>query len=108
MAVLRERKSWHRPRRRRTFELSPREAANVRVALRFIRQQFRTWEALARELGCTANVVQRAASNTKVKRWQPSAALALRAAQAAGVPVEDVLSGAWARDIPCPVCGRTG
>lgn len=108
MTILTVREVRQRPRKRRTFELTVAEQAHVRRALRVIRERVGSWEALARKLGCTPDTLTKAASVGFGKRYAPSAALALRAAQAVGVPVEAVLSGEWVKDIPCPLCGRAG
>jgi hypothetical protein len=106
VATLTKREIRRRPRKRRTFELTDAERAQVRRGLRVIRERFGTWEALARAVGCAPDTLARAASVTATKRWALSPALTLRTAQAAGVPAEDLLSGAWLKGVPCPLCGH--
>jgi hypothetical protein len=108
VAVLREKVVRRRPRRRRVFELNADEQLQVKRALRVLRVRFGGWEVLAAKLGCNVDTLQKAAGNGTGKNAQPSAGLALRVAQAAAAPVEDMITGAWLKDIPCPLCGRTG
>ena len=100
MAILREAKAWRRERpaneTRRSSDLTPEEQANAKAALRFLAKRHGSTGKLAKAMGATNGTVWEAVS----KRGVVSAGIALRAARVAGVPLEDVLSGAW------PVEGR--
>lgn len=107
MAVLRERVEWRRPKLAHTFALSATEQANVKRALRVIKRRFKRWHEFADALGCYRPTLVMAAGNGRSHQSAPSIALAVRAAQVAGVHVEDVLSGAWpGKRQPCPTCGH--
>jgi transcriptional regulator with XRE-family HTH domain len=102
MPVLREAKSWSRPRARRGPELTVDEVAHVRAALVFLRARYGSLRALADAMGLkppTLSYAHRA-------RGGVSAGVALRTARVAGVPMEEVLSGAWPPPGACPHCGR--
>jgi len=75
----------------------------VRVALLFRRRRMGGWHKLSRALGMKHYTLWEA---TKRRRRRPTAGVALHAARLAGVPVEDVLSGAWPDEGTCPHCGR--
>jgi hypothetical protein len=102
MPVLREPVAWRRPRATRGPELTEDERKHVKAALAFLKRRHGTWMALARAMGLKVATVVYAAG----KRGGVSAGVALRAARAAGVPMEDVLSGEWPRPGMCPYCGR--
>jgi hypothetical protein len=106
VTILRETQTWRRPRKHVAFELSPEEQANVKRALKAIRAQVGGWRPLAQRLRCSVEAVRKPAGNGIRSNSVPSPGLALRAAQVAGVPVEDILSGAWPRECSCPTCGR--
>lgn len=74
----------------------------MKAALAFLRLRHGTWAALSRAMGLKKATVTAATG----KRGGVSAGVALRAARAAGVPLEDVLSGAWPKPGACPHCGR--
>ena len=107
MAILREREVRRRAvtarSRQRMDRLPTEQAANVRQAARVLRTRFGDTEALAKALGITPKTTQRLCLPAGEA---PSAGAALRVAAAAGVPVEDVLSGAWPAPGACPLCGR--
>ena len=98
--------SWRKPRAanktRRSSDLTPEEMARVKVALRVLRVRFGGQAALAKALQANPKTVGAAVT----ARGRPSAGLALRAARLAGVPLEDLLSGAWPVAGSCPHCGR--
>jgi hypothetical protein len=102
MPILRERVEWVRPKVRRGPDLSQEECKHVKTALAFLAKRLGTWDALAQAMGVKKNTIQLAAS----KRGGVSAGVALRAARAAGIPVEEVLSGAFPRPGSCFACGR--
>jgi DNA-binding phage protein len=96
---------WQRPkapRPGRTPDLTDAESGAVKAALRFLRARHGTWTTLAAALGTAEQNLTRAVS----AKGRPSAALALRAARAGGVPLEDVLTGVWPPEGACPHCGR--
>lgn len=107
MAILKEKEVRRKPRATRTVELvndlTPEERTNVLAALQVLRVRFVDWVGVAKALGISHKVVQIAARNKK-----PSAGLAIRIARLAGVPVDDVLSGAFPKPGSCPMCGRGG
>jgi hypothetical protein len=104
--ILSEPKRWSRPRdpskTRRSSDLTPEEQANAKAALRVLRSRYGTAPKLAEALSANEKTLAEALA----KRGKPSAGLALRAARLAGVPLEDVLSGAWPAAGSCPHCGR--
>ena len=103
--ILRSRVAWTKPRdpteTRRSTDLTPKEADHARAALRFLRVRLGGGPKLATLLRVNEPVLRLACSSR-----QPSAAMAIRAARIAGVPVENVLSGAWPPAGACPHCGR--
>jgi transcriptional regulator with XRE-family HTH domain len=103
MPILKERVAWSRPKKPRGPDLSPDERARVKAALVFLRCRYGSLRALAEAMGLKFATVGYAVS----KRGNPSAGVALRAARAAGVPLEDVLSGAYPKPGACPRCGRS-
>ena len=74
----------------------------MRTTLAFLLVRYGGWRALAAAMDMKADTVKYAAH----PRGGVSAGAALRTARAAGVPVEDVLSGAFPRPGVCPHCGR--
>lgn len=101
MPVLRERVAWSRPKVPRGPDLTPEEAKHVKAALAFLRARYGSWPKAAAAMGLKPVSVRYVAS----KRGGVTAGVALRAARAAGVPVEDILSGAWPKPGTCPHCG---
>jgi predicted PP-loop superfamily ATPase len=108
MAILRERVTWKKPKDptpralERLDELSPEQRANVRKAMDVMHIRFGGWPNVARamKVGHKALVVA-----MKGPR-KPTAVLAVRVAQLAGVTVDDVLTGAFPKPGACPMCGR--
>src|SRR5580692_4324345 len=101
MPILRERVEWQRPRKPRTPELPLDEQENAKKAIRFLRVRLGTWADLAAKTGCSEAILR----HSQVKRRRVTANVALRVARAAGVHLEDVLSGAWPGHA-CPHCGQ--
>ncbi len=105
-APIRERWTWRRetPRPRRLANSLPEDQQqNVRRALRHLQNVFGTLKALAQAMGVPYQSVRHA----MVERRNPTAALAFRAALAAGVPMEDIVTGSWPSRITfCTTCGR--
>ncbi len=107
MTVLRERQVWKKvkeqPKNRLHVEkmnkLSPEQAANVRIALKVLKIRYGTLQKLAELMHVTLG------SLTRVLAAEPNAGLALRIAQVAGVPVDDILTGAFPKPGSCPMCG---
>lgn len=98
MAILTERKVWHRPRPTRgirAFTLTEQEQLNVKRALRALRDELGSWRLVAERLGCDRGTVKTAARAGLQRSQRPSPGMAIAVARAAGVAVEDVLSGVW-------------
>jgi hypothetical protein len=76
--------------------------AHVKAALAFLRARYGGWQAVADAMGLKVATVLYAHGRGK----NVTAGVALRAARAAAVPVEDVLSGAFPKPGTCPHCGR--
>lgn len=108
MTILRTREVWRRERGPRatspSVELTDEERDNIRRAMRELCRRHGSAKALAKAL----RVSQRTTSRAMGERGKPTAAMAVRAARLAAVPLESVLSGAWPPRGPCPFCGRTG
>ena len=108
MAILLARTVWKKHRSsdtvRHSSDLTPEEQANVKAALRFLKVKLGGPKKLAETMKALPATVKYAVSN----RGKVSAGIALRAALAAGVPLEDLLSGAWPKPGSCPLCGRCG
>jgi hypothetical protein len=102
-SVLRETVRWgeRRPPPRRLPSLSDAEQAFVRLALRALRIKYRTAANLARALGMSRTTVAQSIGSYPV-----SPELAIRSAKLAGVPVSDVLTGAWPGPRVCRTCGQ--
>jgi hypothetical protein len=101
MPILTERVEWSRPRKPRSPELSLDEQANAKLAVRFLRARLGSWVTLAERTGLSVAILR----HSTAKRGRVSANVVLRVARAAGVPLEDVLLGAWPGNA-CPTCGH--
>jgi len=105
MTILTKRSEWRvvRPSNetRRSTDLTPEEQANMRRALLFLRARYGSWAKLATALRAKHHTVERAGGYGR----PVGAGLAVRAARLAGVPLDDLLSGAWP-GTRCPTCGR--
>ena len=105
MTVLSKRETWGKLRpqneTRRSSDLTPEEQKNVRAAIRFLRTRMGGNAKLAAALRANRASVDRGC----LPNSRPSAGLALRVARVAGVPLEDVLQGAWPPAGACPHCG---
>jgi hypothetical protein len=82
-------------------DLTAKEQANVRRALKFLRARIGTWEAVAAALNTKWSTLKTAKGTGTV-----SASMAFRVARVAGVTVDDVLTGRYAPDGVCPHCGE--
>jgi hypothetical protein len=104
--ILRSCVAWTKPRppneTRRSSDLTPEEQENARAAIRFLAKRHGTRRKLAAAMGVNFGTLQSALE----KRGAVSAGIALRAARAAGVPLDDVLAGRWPVTGACPHCGR--
>jgi hypothetical protein len=96
---------WKRERKSRDGieQLTPEERACIAVALRVLKVRHGSWKPVSKLLGVSVSLLQRAVG----KGGRPSAGLAIRVARAAGVPVDDVLTGAFPVLGSCPMCGRS-
>jgi transcriptional regulator with XRE-family HTH domain len=105
MAILLERKVWRKERQAKPTErlnrLTPDEGENVLAALRVLRARRGSWAVVAKAMGVTKR--QLSAYRNELR---PTVALAVRVARLAGVGVEDVLSGAFAKPRLCSSCGQ--
>jgi hypothetical protein len=107
VSILTKREVWRRERKRTKrapLGLTRDEQDNVRVVLRVLRYRHGSWVALARLLGMQLKTLKGAASKRGSR--PPTPGLALHASRLAGVPMEDVLSGAFPKQGDCPLCGR--
>lgn len=107
MTILTERKVWKRApveREIRILGLTAEEQDNVRAAMRVLRIRHGSWAALAKALGMSFKTLKLAVSKRGYRR--PTPGLALHVARLAGVPMEDVISGAFPKPGACPMCGR--
>jgi len=84
-------------------DLTAKEQDHVRAAIRFLRVQFRTWEATANLLACRRNALHRVNAGSR----GVTAGLAFRVARIAGVGVDALLSGAYPPAGVCPHCGHS-
>lgn len=91
------------PRRRPTplDPLTTDERRHVQQALRNLRLRLGGWDVVAAVTGAS----QKTLSNAASRRGRPSTALALRAARAAGVPLEALLAGSIRSVGSCATCG---
>jgi hypothetical protein len=83
-------------------DLTAKEQAAVRVALRFLHVRFGGWVNLTKALrfkGCTLRIV--AGGHKTV-----SASMAVRVARLVSVGVDDLLAGKFPPPGSCPLCGR--
>jgi DNA-binding XRE family transcriptional regulator len=104
MPILKSRKVWKKTPAptRHVNRLSPDEVANVMAAMRVLRGRHGTWVEVARAMGLSKRTVVRFASGEAA----PTAGMAIRVARLAGVSIDDVLSGEFAKPRMCPTCGR--
>lgn len=92
------------PKRRRTLDLhtlTPTERQHLRAVLKNLRRAYGSWACLAEVMGVSQVTLERSAS----KKSCASPGLALRAARAAGMHVETMLSGELSSAGRCPTCG---
>ncbi|MFT3768508.1 MAG: hypothetical protein QM820_23930 [Minicystis sp.] len=77
--------------------MSTTEARHVRASIRNTARAYGGYGVLAAVIGCTVGALNQP---------RPGLALAVRVAQAAGVSVEAMLSGALTAAGRCPTCGH--
>jgi hypothetical protein len=82
-------------------DMTPKEQANVRTALLFLRSRCGGWEPLGKVLGFRDVTLRAVARGGSV-----SASLAFRIARFASVGVDDVLRGNFPAPGTCPYCGH--
>jgi transcriptional regulator with XRE-family HTH domain len=85
------------------LSLTDAERERLRIVLRNLHVQHRTWPALAEAMGVAASVL---VSITSGKR-RGSPAVLLRAARVSGLPLERILSTSLSVAGKCPTCGRS-
>ena len=74
----------------------------MRAAIAVLCVRFGSMAEVAQEAGIRTRTLYRLAAED----GHPTAGLALRVAELAGVPADDVLTGAFAKPGVCPMCGR--
>ncbi len=84
-------------------DLTAKEQAHVRTALKFLRTRCGGWVALARALGFAKMTLTHVAQGRKAV----SASVAFRIARLANVTVDDVLAGRFPNPNACPYCGHS-
>jgi hypothetical protein len=103
MSILEQKFTWRRPeaeRRRLPHTLSQVERERVWTARRYLRIRLGRAE-LGRRMGLTYDALR------KTLKPPPTRRVAVLVAYVVGVPVDDLLEGAWPGD-RCPTCGGTG
>jgi hypothetical protein len=78
------------------FSLTQAEAANVRIAARFLRAKMGGWANVAKALRVDRTTASRA----------PTPIMAFRLARLVGIGVDDVLTGKFPPPGTCPHCGH--
>jgi hypothetical protein len=92
-----------RPRRRKPcLSLTPAQAARLRLTLKNLYRAYGSWQCLAEVMGVAARTLQ----NIVYERRPGAPSTAAHAARAAGIPVEQLLSGSLSVAGRCPHCGR--
>ncbi|MGK3995968.1 transcriptional regulator [Sorangium sp. So ce1024] len=91
------------PARRQCLTLTPTQSSRLRATLRNLRAAYGTWDCLAGVMGVARSTLR----NIVKGHDGGSFAMAMRAAKAAGIPMEQLLGGLVAAD-RCPTCGRSG
>lgn len=102
MAILTETIVRRRPRKTRGTMLTEAERDHVRAALRFLRVRLGGWEPVAQAMGVRRKLLERVLYGER----NATAGHALRTARAAGVPMEDVLTGKYPKPGACALCGH--
>jgi hypothetical protein len=101
--ILTHHKSWRAaPLTKRAPDLTDAECEAVRRALRFLRTRLGGGRQLAVALGMTPGALSVAMTRSR----RPGAALALRLARVAKVPIDAILLGDFSAIGACPHCGR--
>jgi hypothetical protein len=84
------------------LNLTTKEQANVRAALRFLRTRCGTWATLAKAL----HLGESSAANVASGHRMVTPLIAFRVARFAKVGVDDVLTGRFPEPGTCPHCGH--
>jgi len=82
-------------------DLTSKEQANVRAALRFLRARCGGWVPLGKALG-----IKDTTASSVAGRGTVTASVAFRVARLAGVGVDGLLAGAFPPAGACPHCGH--
>lgn len=83
---------------------TPEESDRLRAALRNLRRAYGTWSCLAEVMGVPVKTLMGVIG----RRTPGSYGIAIRAARAGGIPVEQILSPGVAVAGRCALCGRKG
>lgn len=107
ITILKTKQTWKRPppvirKNERLDQLNDEQRPHVGATMRVLKSKLGSWKALAVALRISVILMNRLAQG----RAKPTAGQALRLASLAEVPVEDVLSGKFARGETCPHCGQ--
>jgi len=86
----------------RAGDLTAKEQARVRAALRYLKIRHGGWDRLAAALGNCREQVYRVGNGSA----PAAASMAIRVARLAEVPVSDILDGRFPPPGTCPHCGR--
>ena len=83
-------------------DLTPKEEAHVRTALRSLRRQCGGWAPVAKALRYQYDSVEKIARGGR----SVTASIAIRVARFAGVSFDDLLAGKFPEPGTCPHCGH--
>jgi hypothetical protein len=107
MPILTAKQTWKRAPNQNSLKeknrLLPVEEERVRCAMGALLIRYRSWVKVAVALKTDRTTVTRVLHIRK----RATPAFALRVARLLGVPLGDVLSGAFPRPGQCPMCGAT-
>ena len=106
MAILKTKKVWKRERqpssRVELNRFTPKEETGVRTAADVLRIRFGNWSQAAKALRMDVSTIRRAVG----PRGRVPASFAMRVARLLGVPLGEILTGAFPRADECPLCGH--
>jgi hypothetical protein len=107
MAILRSKQVWKRAGTKRCREsdldvLTPEEADRVRTAMDVLRITYGDWRKVAKALKSNRTTITRIVCI----RRKCTPTFAARVARLLGIPLGEILSGAFPKE--CPLCGATG
>jgi len=83
-------------------DLTPKEQAHVRTALRFLRRRAGGWVPLSKSLRFKPDTLEKITNGRRVV----TARMALRVARFVKEPIDDLLAGKWLSPRVCPFCGH--